>query len=475
MSNPRPATEPARPPSRWRIAYHRYRAIEKRLTDEGPPSYGPLALLRASAQGRRTFQNRLSEYRALLGCPNKGGLPALPPKLIDELQAHADLKSSYWTGGPGFVFEDVYHLAFEKLGRWRRLGEVVKPAKECLRLYRGQRVDTWAVGASIYRGVPFDETRRGTLDSRVDAAKRLGKAIAAKFGLSFVDAMAVCQHYSESELLGLPTWLVDFSRDPWVGLFFASDYGKSGDRGIVWDVMTNEYEGLTAGKSNPIGALQLAVPPGILRIDHQSGVFVTAGLPQIFDQYVAFGGDTLFLQHTGEVFEDPIMGITRDRIYPPDDPLRQILRELKAALNGAAEPPDTPDSMVPPAVFSDPYDPRTYEALLDAWLEVRDGARSEPTPSDGERTSPSVREGLRDLARYHALLHTPRYASRLPIMVSRSLNRLESAFDTLRLAELHGRTPSARDAIESAYIQHYFHHEVLREALNEMLPPATQD
>jgi hypothetical protein len=46
--------------------------------------------------------------------------------------------------------------------------------------------------------------------------------------------MAIAQHYFLE--LKTPTWLVDFSRDPWAALFFASGGGNTGDCGIVWSM-----------------------------------------------------------------------------------------------------------------------------------------------------------------------------------------------------------------------------------------------
>jgi len=90
-----------------------------------------------------------------------------------------------------------------------------------------------------------------------------------------------------------------------------------------------------------------------------------------------------------------------------------------------------------------------------------------------EPTPPRVEEVLPDLARFHALLHSPRYASRLPVMVSRSLNRLRTAFDGIYFTASRGERPSTRHQIEQAYIEHAFHHDVLREALNETIPRAS--
>ncbi len=351
----------------WRTAYQRFRELERWLTDEHPSGWAFLVLLRSAAQGRHVFDRKLRKYRAVCGGTNPGRPPEPPAALVSELLAIAGLRSSYDREAPGFVFEDVYHLAFHQIMWWPSYGRPILPAADCLRLYRGQRKDSWEVGAKIYRGLPDGPGREPALRARATSACRIGHAIAERLDLPFTEAMAVAQHYSAADILGVPTWLVDLSRNPWVALFFASDGGETGDFGIVWDIMGKEYTRHAAGEGNPIGSLQFVVPHGVPRIDNQAGVFVVAGLPQIFDQYVAFGWDTRFREHTGLRFEDPVLGISEHIIYPPDDPLRGMLAEVRAIVDRECASEPKPCA-VPPAVFTDPFHPKTYEVLLTCWL-----------------------------------------------------------------------------------------------------------
>ena len=337
MSSPsNPSTPPGERP--WRKAYLRFRELEQRLTDEDACGEAFLTLLNAASQGRHVFDRKFLKYQAVRQSINTG-LPEPPDSLVGELHKIACLRSSYDREEPEFVFEDVYHLAFHQLMWWQRYDREIPSASDSLRLYRGQRKDSWEVGATIYRGLPEDPERQAELRIRAACACRVGCAIADRLGFSFEDAMAVAQHYSAADILGTPTWLVDFSRNPWVGLFFASEGGETGDFGIVWDIMPTEYARFSAGEGNPIGPLQLVVPHGVQRIDNQAGVFVIAGLPQIFDQYVAFGWDTRFRQHTGLVFEDPVLGIGAQTIYPSDDPLRGCSRRFDRRPSTAAAGP----------------------------------------------------------------------------------------------------------------------------------------
>jgi hypothetical protein len=443
--------------------------LEKQLNDDGQQAHGLLTLLYAAAQGERAFENRLREYKTLLALRGAARLPIPTQELIDALREHAAVRTRCNSHGSDFTYEDVYQFALTKLANWRHYNEPVPPTEKCLQLYRGQRDVGWSIGATIYRDLPKGAARREALDARVEAIRKLGSAVAAKLRIPFSDAIAVCQHYSDKENLGLATWLVDFSRDPWTGLFFASDHGEQGAVGVLWNISVSEYADHTVGRGNPIGPLQLTVPQGVQRIDNQAGVFVTAGLPQFFNQYVAFGEGTRFHQHDGLVFEDALLGVSRARIYPPDDPLRQTLLEIKAADADRSEGTEIDDAIVPAAVVSDPDNSQTYHDLLTAWLNAAEIRRS-------ESSSASVRATLRLLADFHALLHSPRYVGRLPEIMSRSLNRLRTAFHYIDQAKSNGRDPSARAAIERSYLQHYdFHREVLCEALQEVLQRDAED
>lgn len=452
----------------WQKAYVRYRELELQFTDEAPNGRAFLSLLRASSKGRQVFDREIRKYQGIRR-GSRPDLPEPPDSLIGELQTIARLRSSYDRQTPGFVFEDTYHLAFHRINSWRGYGEPIPPAADCNRLYRGQRKDAWELGATIYRGLQEGPKRQAELQVRAADACRVGHAIADRLGFSFEEAMAVAQHYSAADILGTPTWLVDFSRDPWVGLFFATDGGETGDIGIVWDIMPSEYNRFTAGEGNPIGPLQLVVPQGIQRIENQAGVFAIAGLPQIFDQYVSFGWDTRFRQHTGLVFEDPVLGISGDAIYPLDDPLRSVLAEVRAAAESCGCGPGMKQCSVSPAVFTDPFDPKTYEVLLACWLNEFQ------TEWGGESKHAGIQEAMAGLARFHARLHVPYYASRLPNIVSRSLNRLQQAFEILCLQPSLKEPVSLREAIKKSYVNQMLgsedHITVLLEALNEMLDP----
>jgi hypothetical protein len=459
MSTPKPLSVPngERP---WLHAYRRYRELEKELSDGH--QWGWLNLLQNSVQGPSNFESHLAKY---ISAQDRNGnkLPEPPASLLDELRALADLWSSYDPEPADFVFEDVYHLAFHKLYRWRGYQGKIPPASERPHLFRGHKEDIWHIDAPLYRNLPVGPERALEVQKRAVSACQMGHAMAVHLGLSFMDAMAVVQHFAGKDYLNIPTWLADFTRDEWVALFFASDGGENGKYGIVWEMSLTEYATITAGEDNPIGPLQLVVPPGVQRIENQAGVFVLAGLPQIFDQYVPRGWDHRFRQYSGLRFEDPVLGITADTIYPPNDPIKLVLSDVKAGIKDCGCGPSGRPCEIPPTVFTDPFAASTYERLLNCWLDEYTAVHlGDPDPTD-------VRAALADLARFHARLQSPEFASRLPDMLSRSLNRLREAFESLYFMASEGLPVSAANAIRDTYIAAMSddaeHERVLEEAL----------
>jgi hypothetical protein len=167
-------------------------------------------------------------------------------------------------------------------------------------------------------------------------------------------------------------------------------------------------------------------------------------------------------------FEDPVLGISEHIIYPPDDPLRGMLAEVRAAVVDCGCASEARQRAVPLAVFTDPFDPKTYERLLVCWLNEFEAQRA------GSSKLLEARAAIADLARFHARLHSPSYARRLPNIVSRSLNRLRDAFETFYFQASRGEPVSFLDAVKKSYVNQTLwdgdHVAVLMEALNERAP-----
>ena len=451
----------------WQHVYQNFRELEQQLTNiNDTTGHNFLPFLYAAAGGRKCLDDMLQERRSVC---RTSTLHEPPDWLVVELGKIAVLQSICNTRSKEFVYEDVYHLAFHMLKDWRLANlKSNLSLNSCDSLYRGERKDTWGVQAKIYRDLPNNEERLSVLRDRAEHACRVGQAIANRRSLDFVKAMAVAQHYSPETKV--PTWLLDFSLSPWVALFFASCGGEPEDFGIVWKIVPGEWTRHTAGKSNPIGGLQLITPPDIQRIDSQKGVFLIAGLPQIFDQYVAFGWETRFKQHCGVHFEDKMLDISKDTIFPPDDPLRETVKEF---LTVAVDCPckfGTQLCDIPLPVFADPVAPRTYTALLGAGFGHEQAERAATFDRSG------LQKALTGLAQFHASLQSSAYVTRLPNKISRSLHRLRKGFELLCFRQPNGEPVLIQDAVEQSYVNHIHscsdsdHVTVLREALREIAP-----
>jgi hypothetical protein len=457
----------------WRAAYRRYRELEAQFASADAVRRPHRPLLRAAVNGPGPLHSGMEGYRAAQRLKGTTGFPDPPDAFISELRDFADLRASYDIGAPDFVFDDVYHLAFHQLPDWRPYGSVIRGADDCDHLYRGQRDDRWGVVAGIYRDLPHEPGRDAELRGRAALACSVAQAIASKRSIPFLNAIAIAQHYSDRRALGVATWLVDFSRDPWTSLFFASDSGVTGDTGIVWSIRPKEFNRLADGPLQPIGSLQLVVPSDVPRIDNQAGVFVAATHPEIFEQYVAFGWETRFRQHTGLRFEDPLLSICEDTIYPREDPVRAGLIGLHDTATTCRCRHDDTRCHVPHAVFSDPLAPQTYESLILQWLGTSIVGGTPDSKIEHLRSAAS------DLARFHARLQTRPYAGRMPDILSRSIHRLRATVNILCGMALDGQPVSLREAIWKAYIEQFPvsdpHAMLLWEALNDLVPRAPPD
>jgi hypothetical protein len=414
--------------SAWKRRYCDFRDLEHGI-GAGIPHLKDL--LYSSVSGLPYFERRLKEYRDV-------GRQDLSPDDLRKMEEFARARSSYNPVG-NFVYEDAYHIAFHMLSRWRSPDQP-PPSEHRGLLYRGQRDVRWSLEASIFRWLSGDDAlkRRTELETRARNACAMAKAVGARLKMPFTDAMAVTQHYSPE--LALPTWLLDFSRDPWVGLFFATDRGEPGQCGVVWRMGQSEYVDLSAGGNNPIGELQLAVPKGVPRIDNQAGVFVAAAHPELLGQYVFPGRETQFHQRESLLFEDPYLGITRDRIYPTKDNVLTTLAGVKEKLVACGCGGDPLKCVVPTTLYSDPRDPGTYDAILRSWLQPYHGLVG---------TREEVERAFGALARFHALLQQ-RFAPGMRITV-RSFNRLREALMYTCQSRSPDKPEYLRDIIRWAY------------------------
>lgn len=455
-------------PSKWQRAYRRYRELDREFAKNEDKKKLSILLHYAVMQAPKNFNITLHEYKKLRTAPQPSAA------YIEELHYFSKLKlqSREIMKQSGSIYEDVYHLAFDRLDNgWPSYAHPA-PQRPHLQLFRGQRDYTWGVGPKIYRGLPGNENRQETLHEKAMDACRVSRVIASELNCSFNDAMAITQHYSE--LLDVSTWLVDFSENPWVGLFFASDGGKTGEVGILWSIFPTEYAGYAVG---PVGPIELVVPEEVQRIKNQSGVFINSIHPALFSQYVAPGRESCFKQYDGLIFEDESLGITRNNIYPPGDPLIPQLKKIRDITPDKSFDADYQQYNIPSSLFSEPDDPHIYEQILLQWTErwkknssAWEGAVGNVRPINYE--SPHIQATLSDLCRFHALLQSKDYIDKINIS-SRSFMRLRNAMVRLFLQAEKSNFLSAREIIEHRYIgQAFFKPDIkpLREVLDRIAP-----
>jgi hypothetical protein len=57
--------------------------------------------------------------------------------------------------------------------------------------------------------------------------------------------------------------LIDFTWDPFVALFFASDGGQDGDVGVISYISLKEFNRFSAGGTNRLGKIRVIEPRGV--------------------------------------------------------------------------------------------------------------------------------------------------------------------------------------------------------------------
>lgn len=217
----------------------------------------------------------------------------------------------------------------------------------------------------------------------------------------------------------------------------------------------------------------------VLQIRNQEGVFVKAAHPEFFKQYLPFGLDTQFHQHTGLLFEDPMLSVTTERMFPPIDKHKEkidklckeqdVFQKLSGLNNAVASYCNNLSGicLVPPTLYSNPYSPEVYEELLYSWLS-QDVYSKNPEILNNFK----FKQALSQLAMFHALLQSE-YSDRLTWLSTRSINRLKNAFEGLYFTAPGEQNFDLRSILIDKYIE-YAHspseHSALLEAINKIVP-----
>src|SRR5205823_1301233 len=82
-----------------------------------------------------------------------------------------------------------------------------------------------------------------------------------------LEILAIVQHYKKE--LGVPTWLLDVTTSPYIGLFFASDGGEETEIGAIDYIERTEWMSFGGERSDAVGTIRYISPHGIPRIENQ--------------------------------------------------------------------------------------------------------------------------------------------------------------------------------------------------------------
>lgn len=247
-----------------------------------------------------------------------------------------------------YPLDDVYCVAL----RW--LPKHIHLVRGRLnRIWRGQRKSEWTFQAKLFRpeNIANKEEHLRKIGSLSVELNRYNGALQED------QYLAIATHYSiEAELA---TWLLDFTTNPWVALFFASYRGNDRDIGIVSEIACEEWRRLTADQ---LGYIRLIEVPGVPRIERQHAVFLEGSHSDIVEQYI--GAYTTFMQHSGVVFRDEAIRIHEDTLLPRDDPYLQIVNEWKSCYSDFK-------GTLPRPKGSEKLTPEDYCTLGKAWAAQR--------------------------------------------------------------------------------------------------------
>jgi hypothetical protein len=150
------------------------------------------------------------------------------------------------------------------------------------------------------------------------------------------ERLAVAQHY------GLPTPLLDYTRSFAIAAFFATGMGdpsslRDSDVGVIYYVDPEDQVARPAGTRLPDGfdlaqamglrfgklrTIEPELPDAENRIARQQGLFMEGFASRDLQRLAV--GVLYFRQQRGEAFEDPYLGITRERLLAPDAKLQKL-------------------------------------------------------------------------------------------------------------------------------------------------------
>jgi len=213
------------------------------------------------------------------------------------------------------------------------------------RYFRGQRDATWPVTSSFARQNPADRVRArdeiGAFAGWVSGAGRLVPYLTTDDKI-----IAAAQHHQITH-----TTFIDFSTDPVVAGWFATDGGVKGEEGAIYLVDPDEIGGIFEAISRSGPVLRFITPdvPNLWRLQAQSGVFLEAqcNIAHIWPL------DRIVFPQTGAMPQ-----VDRRRIYPDRrSHLEQMIEDYKRQRT-QGERPSQPDRNHRSAPFPNRASPR---------------------------------------------------------------------------------------------------------------------
>ena len=393
------------PQSRWLDYYRRYRTLKSRWRIPGlPPKVEASSVLwqvlRSSGPARKHIE-KFVKWGS--GEPTRENWE----EALELRGVVGSLPAGWSEREP---LEDVYQAALRMEmypGEWD--GSVKRY------LFRGQRDHTWDMIPSMYRtGKVEDGTGEAVAadpEVKLERICELVRSMQAN-GMTIAEdeekAVAVVQHYSSPNELGVGTWLIDYTWDPFIALFFASRRGMNGDIGVVSYVSPTEWAKMSVDGTNRMGALRVIDPDGVPRIAAQRAAFIDTSHPELLRLYVPHS--LYFRQTTGMVFEDVERNppVAERDLYPSPDELLQRLKCLPPVL----EP--KPLSCGPGADPRSPLDADDFMKMVSSWCS-----------RDGVALTVDQQRLLVQVCDMFARMQEPSAVARIPI-TSRSLRSLES-------------------------------------------------
>lgn len=368
-------------PASWEEGYRLMRTIERRL----PEAEGNTALLRCILTNEDPAERLWAYDRIVAALPDRSVLRDAY-RLQAFRRARADRRKDWlWY----HVYEDVYQLALD-LRTWLYIYGRGGQVWDGRGLYRGQRDRTWRVIPRIFRGLPTGEEGEKEWTRRVRRVARFCALLEAEMPGRFTEKqrIAIAQHYD------VPTWLVDYSSDLYVALFFASYGGTAGQVGTVSQIHAREWNHFGAGKHNPFGRVITVPARGVQRIKRQKGRFLEGSHPTLVAQYPSY--DLYFEQRDGVVFEDPTLNVTREHLLSPDDPFVEI---ASRCAGDAADGPEPSLASLPRTHALRELEPADYLRIA-LYLVERYRRRGAQV-----RLTPGLRRVLEGVCLFHAASH----------------------------------------------------------------------